>query len=158
GVGDTTGIALVEVYDADANAVTSRSRRLTNISTRGPVGSGEKALIAGVVVAGPGPHTYLIRAAGPTLAGYGVANPLGDPLLQIYQNETLLRENDDWDSPLTAQAALRTAATAVGAFQLGSRREAAMLITLQPGSYTAKVTGFNGGAGIGLIEIYEIAN
>lgn len=158
GVGDSTGVALVEAYDADADAATSRSRRLANISTRGQVGSGENALIAGLVVAGPGPHTYLIRAAGPTLSGYGVPGALSDPLLQIYQNETLLRENDDWDTPTAVQPALRDAATAVGAFQLGSRRESAMLITLQPGAYTAKVTGFGGGVGIGLIEIYEIAN
>jgi hypothetical protein len=51
---------------------------------------------------------------------------------------------------------LRDAATKVGAFQLGVRRDSALLITLQPGAYTAKVTGFEGLTGVGLIEIYEV--
>jgi hypothetical protein len=158
GVGSATGVALVEAYDADADAVTSRSRRLVNIATRGQVGNGDNVLIAGLVVAGPGPRTYLIRAVGPTLsnAPFNVTGALNDPFLQIYQGETLLRENDDWDVPLSAQPALREAASKVGAFALQVRRDSAMIITLQPGSYTAKVTGFQGATGVSLIEIYEI--
>jgi hypothetical protein len=158
GVGSTTGVALVEAYDADADAVTSRSRRLVNIATRGQVSTGENVLIAGLVVAGPGPRTYLIRAVGPTLANapFNVSGALNDPFLQIYQGETLLRENDDWDVPLSAQPALRDAATKVGAFPLQVRRDSAMIITLQPGSYTAKVTGFQGATGVSLVEIYEM--
>ena len=129
-----------------------------NIATRGQVRSGEDILIAGLVIAGPGPRTYLIRAVGPTLrnAPFNIGGALNDPFLQVYQDETLLRENDDWDSPLSAQPALREAATKVGAFTLQSRRDAAMIVTLQPGSYTAKMTGFEGATGVGLIEIYEI--
>jgi hypothetical protein len=156
GVGGTTGVALVEAYDADADAATARTRHLINIATRGQVGTGSDVLIAGLVVSGPGPRTYLIRAVGPTLANFGVAGPIDDPFLQIYRGETLLRENDDWDSPTAAQPALRDAATKAGAFPLQVRRDAAMLITLQPGTYTAKVSGFNGATGVGLIEIYEI--
>jgi hypothetical protein len=151
-----TGVALVEAYDADADAATSRTRRLLNIATRGQVGTGGDALIAGLVVAGPGPHTYLIRAVGSTLASLGVTGTLTDPFLQIYKGETLLRENDDWDTPSSAQPALRDAAAKVGAFALQARTDSAMLITLQPGSYTAKVTGFNGVTGIALVEVYEV--
>jgi hypothetical protein len=158
GEGNTTGVALVEAYDADADASTSRSRKLVNIATRGRVSGGDNVLIAGLVVAGPGPRTYLIRAAGPTLglAPFNVSGVLTDPLLQIYQDETLLRENDDWDAPLSAQPALRNAASRVGAFALQSRRDSAMIVTLQPGSYTAKVSGFTGGSGVSLVEIYEL--
>ncbi|MDO8539120.1 MAG: matrixin family metalloprotease [Opitutaceae bacterium] len=156
GVGGTTGVALVEAYDADPDAATSRSRRLVNIATRGQIGSGENVLIAGLVVSGPGPRTYLIRAAGPTLGNLGVPGAINDPFLQIYKGETLLRENDDWDAPLSAQPALREAASQVGAFPLQIRRDAAMIITLQPGSYTAKVSGFQGATGVGLVEIYEM--
>jgi hypothetical protein len=115
-------------------------------------------LIAGLVVAGPGPRTYLIRAVGPTLANspFSVTGVLTDPFLQIFQGETLLRENDDWDSPSSAQPALREAATKVGAFPLQVRRDSAMIVTLQPGSYTAKVTGFQGATGVSLVEIYEV--
>jgi hypothetical protein len=158
GTGNTTGIALVEAYDADADAATSRSRKLVNIATRGQVSAGDNILIAGLVVTGPGPRTYLIRAVGPTLANapYNVSGVLNDPFLQIYEGETLLRENDDWDAPLSAQPALRAAATRVGAFALQVRRDAAMIVTLQPGSYTAKVTGFQGSTGVALVEIYEL--
>jgi hypothetical protein len=149
---------LVEAYDADANATLSRSRKLVNIATRGPVNSGDNVLIAGLVVSGPGPRTYLIRAVGPTLANapFNVAGALNDPFLQIYQGETLLHENDDWDSPSSAQQALRDAAAKVGAFALQVRRDSAMIITLRPGSYTAKVSGFQGATGVGLVEIYEM--
>lgn len=156
GANGTNGVALFEAYDADADAATSRTRPLLNISTRGQVGTGENALIAGLVVTGPGPRTFLVRAVGPSLTSFGVPGALDDPFLQIYQGETLLHENDDWDTPSSAQPALRAAATTVGAFQLGVRRDSALLITLQPGAYTAKVTGFNGVTGIALIEIYEM--
>src|SRR5262249_44299026 len=96
GVGGTTGVALVEAYDADPDAVTSRTRRLLNISTRGQVGTDANVLIAGLIVTGPGPHTYLIRGVGPTLgkAPFNISGVLTDPFLQLYQGETLLREND----------------------------------------------------------------
>jgi predicted Zn-dependent protease len=164
GVSGTTGVALVEAYDADPDAATARTRRLLNIATRGQVGTGDNVLIAGLIVTGPGPRTFLIRGVGPTLgrAPYNVSGALSDPLLQLYQGETLLRENDDWDSPSNAQAALRAAATKVGAFSLLEERpansglDAAMLVTLQPGTYTAKLSGFENVTGIGLIEVYEV--
>lgn len=156
GVSSTRGVALVEAYDADADAATSRTHRLINIATRGRVGAGEDVLIAGLVVTGPGPRTYLIRGVGPTLANLGVPNALDDPFLQIYRGETLLRENDDWDTPASAQAALSDAARKTGAFPLQVRRDSAILITLQPGTYTAKLSGFEGSTGVGLVEIYEV--
>ncbi len=165
GVNNTAGIALVEAYDADPDAATARTRKLVNIATRGQVIGGDTVLIAGLVVSGPGPRTYLIRAVGPTLRrDFGVTGALLDPFLQLYRGETLLRENDDWDSPTSGQPALRQAAQKVGAFALMETRDnvlrtgldAAMLVTLTPGSYTAKVTGFDNRTGIALIEIYEV--
>lgn len=165
GANNTTGIALVEAYDDDDISAAQQSRRFVNIATRGQVNTGDNVLIAGLVVNGPGPRTYLVRAVGLTLRkSFGVTNALLDPFLQIYKGETLLRENDDWDAPAAGQAALRQAAQTVGAFNLTEERDtalrsgldAAMLITLQPGSYTAKVTGFEGATGVALVEIYEI--
>lgn len=163
GVNGTTGVALIEAYDADPTLAIARTRKLVNIATRGRVNTGDDVLIAGLVVTGPGPRTFLIRAIGPTLAQspFGIAEALRDPLLQIYQGENLLRENDDWDAPASAQPALREAAFRVGAFALKEVREGtgldgAMLITLQPGSYTAKVSGFQGTTGVALVEVYEM--
>jgi hypothetical protein len=166
GANGATGVALVEAYDADPDAATARTRKLVNIATRGQVNTGDNVLIAGLVVAGPGPRTYLIRAIGPTLAKtpFNVSGALLDPFLQLYQGEMLLRENDDWDSSPAGQPALRDASARVGAFAMMETRDeatrsgldAAMLITLQPGSYTAKVSGFQGATGVALVEIYEI--
>jgi hypothetical protein len=166
GVGDLSGIALVEAYDADPDAVAARSHKLVNIATRGQVFGGETVLIAGLVVSGPGPRTYLIRGIGPTLlrAPFNLGGAMLDPFLELYRGETLLRENDDWDTPSNGMPALREAAAQVGAFALMEIRDsvlrtgldAAMLITLPPGSYTAKLSGFEGATGIGLIEIYEV--
>jgi hypothetical protein len=163
GANNTTGVALVEAYDADPDAATSRSRKLVNIATRGQVQGGENVLIAGLVVSGPGPRTFLVRAVGPTLARapFNVSDALRDPFLQIYRGENLMHENDDWDSPITGQAALRAAALQVGAFALQEVRnnsglDAAMLLTLAPGNYTAKVSGFGATTGVALLEIYEM--
>ena len=157
------GTALVEVYDADP---ATTGRRLVNIATRGWVAGESEVLIAGLVVSGPGPRTYLIRGVGPTLlrAPFNLAEALRDPQLELYRGETLLRENDDWDTPANGMAALRAAATATGAFALAETRDnvlrtgldGAMLVTLAPGNYTAKLSGFGGDAGVGLIEVYEV--
>ncbi len=166
GVGGGTGIALVEAYDADPDAATARTRKLVNIATRGRVNTGDNVLIAGLVVSGPAPRTYLIRAIGPTLLRppFNITGALIDPFLQLYQGERLIRENDDWDSPEASRPALREASTRVGAFamlesrirEIRSGLDSAMLVTLSPGTYTAKVSGFEGATGVALIEIYEM--
>lgn len=166
GVADTTGVALVEAYDADADIAAAGTHKLVNIATRGQVGTGENVLIAGLVVAGPGPRTFLIRAIGPTLvrAPFNLTGALLDPFLQIYQGDTLLHENDDWDTPASAMPPLRDASLRAGAFAMMETRttrpasglDAALILTLQPGSYTAKVSGFGGTTGVALVEIYEL--
>ncbi len=157
GSGDTTGVALVEAYDAD-DAITSTSGRVISLSTRGTVTGDAGALIAGFSVNGPGPKTLLIRAVGPTLAQapFTLSGAIDDPFLTLYQGQTSLRTDDDWDTPISSQPALNTAAARVGAFPLAIRRDSAMLVTLQPGTYTAQVTGFNGSTGVALIEVYEM--
>lgn len=156
---NATGTVLIEVYDADSTRDTAS--RIANLSTRGFVSTGTDSLIAGFVVQGPGPRTYLIRIAGDTLRAFGVTGTLDDPFLKLYSGDTLLRERDDWDSPLSSQPALRTAFAQVGAFTFTDRQEPAMIVTLQPGNYTAQASGLtNEGrtvpTGNALIEIYEL--
>ena len=161
----STGAVLVEAYDADSPL--DPAVKLLNLSTRGYVGTGANIIIAGFVVTGPGPRTYLVRAVGPTLvnAPFGLSGALLDPYLKIYRSDgTLVRENDDWDSPAAAQPSLRAAAASVGAFALLEKRgsspptglDSVMLITLPPGGYTAQMSGLDGATGIGLVEVYEI--
>jgi hypothetical protein len=159
GVGGTTGVALVEAYDADPDTSTALTRKLLNISTRGQVGTVDNVLIAGLVVDGPAPRRFLVRAVGPSLATYGVTGALDDPFLQILDaNNNVIRENDDWDTPGSGQQALTDAANAVGASPLQVRRDSCLIITLQPGKYTAKVSGFGGITGVALVEVYELPN
>lgn len=158
GAAATTGVALVEVYETESIRTYGNTRRLVNIATRGRVGVGENNLIAGLVVSGPGPRTYLIRGVGPSLAGapFNVSDPLANPLLQVFKGETLLRENDDWETPRSTQSSLSSAAALAGAFPLQSGRDAALLISLPAGSYTARLSGAGGSTGVGLVEVYEL--
>ena len=101
----------------------------------------------------------LIRAVGPTLgaAPFNVAGVLADPFLRIVRSDSLvIRENDSWE--MGNDAALITEASAkVGAFPLAQGgKDAAILINLPPGSYSAQVTGAGTTTGVGLIEVYEV--
>jgi len=153
-----TGIALAEIYDASGGETTAVSPRLVNVSARAPVGTGDGVLIAGFVIAGSASRTVLIRAVGPTLADYGVSGVLADPLLELSQNvdgaNVVLASNDNWGG----SAAVAAAANAVGAFGLSSvaSKDAAMVVTLPPGVYSAKARGVDGGTGVALVEIYEV--
>ncbi len=159
-VGDTadrSGVALVEVYDADPAA----PGRLVNLSARNFAGTGEATLIAGFVISGNVPKRLLIRGIGPRLAaGFGVPGALSDPRLELFLSEggrsTLFASNDNWGEAGTAP--LRSAAAQAGAFELpeASSRDAAMVITAPAGAFTAQVSGVGGAAGEALIEIYEL--
>jgi hypothetical protein len=152
GVNSGTGVGLVEIYDTD-NVSPFTSQKVTAISTRGFVNSGDGALIAGFVVNGTTAKKVLIEAVGPSL---GIGGLLTDPVLQLIRNGSVMRENDNWeagnDSTLMTDAASRSGATPLAA---GSK-DAAILVNLSPGTYTAVVTGAGGGTGIALINVYEV--
>lgn len=156
GVGGTTGVALAEIYDTTIPGdATTAVPRLVNVSARTEVGTGDNILIAGFTVAGAGPKTLLIRAIGPTLGTtFNVPGVLQDPRLALYnQEQTKLNENDDWGN----DPALAAAFTAVGAFNLGATtKDAALLVTLPPGGYTAQVSGVGNTTGVALVEVYEV--
>lgn len=152
---DSTGEVLIEAYDADA---LSASGRLSNLSTRTEVGGEAGILTAGFVIAGTGNVTLLIRGVGPTLSDFGVSNVVGDPTLVVIRSSDQARvgSNERWDDNNAFN--LRTTAQTVGAFALRENSlDAALLITLPPGSYTVQMnSGANGTPGNGLIEIYEV--
>jgi hypothetical protein len=147
-----TGVALAEIYDADTG---TPSAQLVNISTRAFVGTGSNVLIAGFVIEGSTSQTVLIRAARPTLTPFGVPNLLADPQLQLFDgNMNLVASSLGWGgNPL-----ITNAAAAVGAFSWSnpSGSDAAILITLPPGSYTVEVGGRSGDTGVALIEVYAV--
>jgi hypothetical protein len=131
--------------------------RLLNLSSRAQTGSGPTAHIAGFVVNGPKPKQLLIRGVGPTLAGFGVTGALVDPALALFNAAgQTIATNDDWGTA-TNVADLRTVTTTVGAFTLADgSKDSAILLTLDPGSYSAQVSGAAASTGISLLEIYEV--
>ncbi len=153
GVDGSTGIALVELYDADSGQPPSG---VVNISARSFVGIGAQAPIPGFVISGDGPRTVLVRAVGPALADYGVQGALPDPRLTVFSGDIQLFGNDDWGSEADAE---ETAAAAglVGAFELpDGSKDAAMVVTLAPGAYTMVVDDAAGATGIALVEVYLV--
>jgi Immunoglobulin I-set domain len=152
GVGGTTGMALVEVYDTDGAAA---GGRLTNLSTRAQVGTGANILIPGLVIAGTGARRLLIRAVGPTLRQFSVTGTLRDPRLVIYQGATPIAANDDWVLN-ESSTAITDAARATGAFTLPVDLDAAVVVTLPAGAYTVQVSGVGGATGVALVEVYEV--
>ncbi len=147
-----SGVALLEVYDADGSSTAT----ITNVSTRGYVGTGNAVLIPGFSIAGSGTVRLLIRAVGPGLAGFGVADVLADPFITLYQGSSIIGSNDDWSSDANASNVAACAA-AVGAFALpvGSK-DAAMIAVLPAGTYTAAVSGVANSTGNALVEIYVV--
>jgi len=146
-----SGVTLAEIYDADAATTPAH---LVNLSTLGFVGAGDDVLTAGFVIAGEAPKRLLIRAVGPGLAPFGVSNLLLDPQLSLVPLGGLpLAANDDWPNLVSVQAAF----TAAGAFALPSgSKDAALVITLEPGGYTVVVSGVGGTTGNALVEIYDL--
>ena len=153
GVTNTTGIALAEVYPVQAAANT----RLVNLSSRTWVGTGAEQSIAGFVISGTQPRQLLIRAVGPSLAQFGINNALPNPRLNLVNaQQQSIATNDDWQNSPNA-AAIAQAATKSGAFALGAgSKDSCILVTLQPGLYTALVSDVADAKGIALVEVYEV--
>jgi glucose/arabinose dehydrogenase len=143
-----TGVGLAEVYDVDQAA----DSRLANISTRAFVGAGSNVLIGGFITGNKiGATRIAIRALGPSLAQFGITNPLPDPRLQLFnQNGTLLASNDNWQSDANQSGLITSYGLA-----LPSNLDSAIAISLAPGSYTAIVSGKNNQTGVALIEVYD---
>jgi hypothetical protein len=134
---------------------------LVNVATRALVGAGDQVLIAGFVVNGTQSKSLLIRAAGPALAAFGVGDALTDPVLTVFSGSAVAAQNDNWSSPsdptrAAAAGEIAAAASAVRAFPFAAGSlDAAVLVTLPPGAYSAVVEGARGATGSGMIEAYE---
>ena len=95
GVNNTTGVALVEVYDLSPNTTSV----LGNISTRGFVQTGDNVMIGGFIVQGTEPKRVIVRAIGPELTPFGIPNALADPTLELHNGTgALIASNDNWQT------------------------------------------------------------
>lgn len=146
GVNNTTGVGLVESYTLDTSG-----SHAANVSTRGRVGTGDGALIGGFIVSGDTPKRMLVRALGPSLATSGSTGVLADPLVELHDSDgQLIDANDNWTTGPSASDIIATGLPPSDA------REAALLETIAPGTYTAVVQGADGGEGVALVEAYDL--
>ena len=147
GANNTSGIALLEVYDLDV----TWASKFGNVSTRAFVGTGASVMIVGVIVHGPDSEDVVIRGLGPTLSQFGVANVLADPVLDLRDaNGNEVMTNDNWRSS-NQQIEIQASGYAPP-----NNLESAILVMLAPGKYTAILSGKDNSNGNGLVEVYEL--
>jgi hypothetical protein len=164
------GVGLIEVFEIDG--LTNPSK-LVNISTRAMVQKSDNRMIGGMIVAGSASKTVLIRARGPSMgtAPFFVHGVLPDPYLQLFSGSSVVAQNDNWrdsaqcDSHFGCGEASHIVATGLSPCEpnpgqpsepANCNREAAILINLPPGAYTAVLGGTAGGTGLGLVEIFDL--
>ena len=142
----TTGVGLVEVYDVGGGL-----SELTNVSTRGLVGTGQNVVIAGFIISGgSGSTQVVVRGLGPTLTQHGVSGALADPVVALVdQNGNVVRSNNNWKD--SQQTEIQNTG-----LQPPNDLEAAILATVPVGNYTVILSGNGGGTGIGLVEVYKL--
>jgi hypothetical protein len=147
GVSGGTGISVIGVYEVDQPTIP-----LVNISTRGRVQTGDNVMIGGFVIQGAGSQQVAIVATGPSLAQFGIANPLANPMLTLVRSsdQATIGSNDDW------QAAGNAAQLQSAGFAPSNALESAILTTLAPGAYTAILQGAGGTTGVGIIGVYRV--
>lgn len=151
------GLEIIDVNDSNGNGIPDLSDTISgpltgqplNVSTRLNVLVGDNVLIAGFTITGTAPKEVLVRGIGPSLASLGVVGTLADPTLELHSGNTVVATNDNWKD--TQQPEIQ--ATAIPP---SDDRESAILASLNPGAYTAILSGKNNTTGIGLVDIYDL--
>ena len=151
------GRKLTQIFSGSAAG--AKDHALVNISTLARLNSGSDSIVSGFVISGASPRTVLLRAVGPTLAAFGINDALGNPVLSIFQGDRLVGTNAGWGGTTAATAeGLTDAFDRAGAFRLidATSRDAAVVASLVPGSYTVQVKSGDGGTGAALLEVYDL--
>lgn len=107
-------------------------------------------MIPGFIVEGSGTKRLLLSGVGPDLANHGVNGTLADPALVLLRGQNVAASNDDWT--------LSPDADAIRATGLAPNlpAEAAILVELGAGEYTALLHGADLGSGIGLVQVFDL--
>jgi hypothetical protein len=132
---------------------------LGNISTRSFVQTGEHVMIGGFIVQGSGPKRVIIRAIGPELTQFGIPDALTNPRLELHNRTgALIASNDDWQTTILGGVIITNQVNDIQNSGLGPTvaSESAIIADLQPGNYTAIVSGVNNTTGVGLVEVYDL--
>lgn len=153
GVGDTTGFANVEVYEF-ADPAEPNSGKLTNLSVRAAVGTGDEILIASFQVTGEVPQRIYSRVAGPDLEAAGIPNFLADPTMELREPnvDPEIAANDNWRDDEAELAAI----TAIN-FQPAFEVDPALIATVPGGGklYSVVVRGVGDTTGFANVELYD---
>jgi len=149
GVGGGTGTAVVGLYEANPG----EAGVFSNVSTRAYVGSGNDVMIGGFTITGQLPVTVAVVGTGPSLAPYGL-NALGNPTLTVVRNsdQMVVASSDDWESTPTAKQL--QVINPASSYAPTNALEAGVVVTLEPGAYTAILSGVSGGTGVGIVGVY----
>jgi arylsulfate sulfotransferase len=148
GQNSTQGVSLAEVYELTSPGLNSL---LGNISGRSYVGTGDNVLISGFIIGDVEKATVVVRALGPSLASFGVSQPLSDPTLTIYDaNGSAIASNDNWQSDPNNLVLQRNGLAPPNPV------ESALVLHLPAGAYTAVVSGASGATGNALVEVYHL--
>lgn len=157
GVHAAEGRKLTHIFSSSSGG--ARDHSIVNISTLARVTSATDALVSGFVISGTSTRTILVRAVGPTLAAFGVADALRQPQLSVFKGDQIVASNSAWGGSTRSDVSpLTEAFDRAGAFRLvdeGSA-DAALLLTVSPGAYTVQVTSGDGTPGATLLEVYEL--
>jgi hypothetical protein len=132
-------------------ASVTRTGKELDISTRLHVETGQHVGIAGFIISGSTSKKIIVRALGPTLAQFGVAGVLQDPVLELYDaSNNLIAFDDNWKDAQQSEVQ-------ASGYAPGADHEAAIVLTLAPGNYTAVVRGANATIGTALLEVHDLS-
>lgn len=121
-----------------------------NLSTRVRVGTGDNALIGGVILRGTAQKKVIVRSLGPSLTQFGLSDVLLDPTLEVRgPNGVLVASNDNWKS--SQQTEIENTGLAPQ-----NEFESALVATLPATDHTAIVRGKQDTTGIGVVEVYDL--
>ncbi len=147
-----TTLSVFSILVGAGPVLAQSSAVVRNFSSRAYVGVGESAVVVGFIVSGTS-QDIVLRAIGPSLAVFGIDQPLTDPILELHDSTGgVIATNNDWQD---TQAARFSEGGADYKFAPANKSESAIAITLPSGAYTAVVRGNDGGSGIAVTEIYS---
>ena len=135
-----------------------RPATLGNISTRLPVGTDDRVMIAGFIVQGTAPKKVLLRVAGPSLTQFGISGALANPQLELHDTNNTIGINNNWQTTQIGGVITSDQEAEIQNSGLAPSDplESALIATLAPGSYTAIVQGVSGGTGVSVVEAYDL--
>ncbi len=147
-VSNSAGSVTSTAASLTVTATGTTAPRLSNLSVRTAL-TANQIVIVGFTMSG-GSKSVLLRAAGPTLAAFGVPDVMANPKLDLYNGSTKINSNDNWGG----SAALSASFQSVGAFSYAASTSLdAALVTTIEGGRTLQVSG--PAAGTVLVEGYD---